>query len=485
MANIQCPLNAAAYAWSDRPAIISGERMISYGEYEALVASTAFALKTRGVMPGQRVAIISKNDLGLLVLLLAIPRVGAVSFPISPRLPGQVLQSILKRVRASVVIDPENRLPRKGSSETGRIDPGSLFAAATSSTSTSGDEVTLDLDDEATIILTSGSTALPKAALHSWGNHYYNALGSNKNLPIEPGHGWLLSLPLYHVGGLGILFRTILGGGTLVLPEQGETIHAAVERYAVTHLSLVSTQVFRLLNQGLSDQAVGRLRALLLGGGPVSSTLITRAVNRGLPLCTTYGLTEMASQVTTTVPGDAGDRLFSSGKILEYRRLRIEDGAIFVKGRTLFRGYVEEQGIERPFDDKGWFKTGDMGRMDRKGYLTFLGRQDNMFISGGENIQPEEIEGALCAMLDITQAVVVPVEDEEFGFRPVAFVRTPSGVHLDQEDLICQLERDLPRFKIPEAFLPWPEEADERGLKPDRTYLTTLAGELQPTRLNK
>jgi O-succinylbenzoic acid--CoA ligase len=335
----------------------------------------------------------------------------------------------------------------------------------------------MDLDDDATIVLTSGSTEVPKAVLHSYGNHYYSALGSNQNIPVGPGDRWLLSLPLYHVGGLGIIFRVLLGGGAVIIPEGKQSIGASVDAYDATHLSLVSTQLYRWLNEGVSRQTINRLKAVLVGGGPVSGSLIHRAYEAGIPLFTTYGSTEMASQVTTTASGDSQDQLFTSGKVLDYRSVQISHGEILVKGDPLFRGYVSGAKTIRPVDEDGWFRTGDLGRLDAEGYLTFLGRKDHMFISGGENIVPEEIERQLCLLPHVAEAVVVPLEDKEFGSRPVAFVKMCGNQTGALEELARHLEKHLPRFKIPLVFYAWPERVDDGPIKPDRRYFSRLARE--------
>ncbi|MDQ3864187.1 MAG: AMP-binding protein, partial [Actinomycetota bacterium] len=152
-----------------------------------------------------------------------------------------------------------------------------------------------------------------------------------------------------------------------------------------------------------------------------------------------------------------------------------ERGEILVRGETLFAGYVEGEELDRPLDAGGWFHTGDLGELDENGYLRVRGRMDNLFISGGENIQPEEIEEALCRLEGIHEAVVVPVPDEEFGARPVAFVRTDDG---ELEDLARKLEPVLPRFKIPISFHPWPER-ERPGMKADRAALGERARSLR------
>jgi O-succinylbenzoic acid--CoA ligase len=267
----------------------------------------------------------------------------------------------------------------------------------------------------------------------------------------------------------------LLGGGTVVIPESKEDINTTVEQYGITHVSLVSTQLYRWLNRGVSKKATSTLKAVLVGGGPVPASLVSKASQAGLPLFTTYGSTEMACQVTTTAPKDPEDRLFTAGKLLDFRSLKIDEGEILVRGKTLFKGYVSEGKTTLPVDNEGWFRTGDVGELNGEGYLAFLGRKDNMFISGGENIHPETIERQLCLVPRIAEAVVVPIEDNEFGFRPVAFVKTLGNKALDQKGLAADLEQQLPRFKIPVAFYEWPKEEDKGRIKPDRSYLRRMA----------
>ncbi|HET7273332.1 MAG TPA: o-succinylbenzoate--CoA ligase, partial [Rubrobacter sp.] len=314
---------------------------------------------------------------------------------------------------------------------------------------------------------------VPKSALHTFGNHYYNALGSNTNIPLTPGDRWLHSLPLYHVGGLSILFRCLLAGATITLPEPGTPLGEAITVLRATHVSLVATQLLRLLRE---DVDLGGLKAVLLGGGPVPAYLVDEALARGLPVHTSYGLTEMASQVTTTQPGAAPEELRTAGRVLPHREISVSgEGEILVRGETLFAGYVEGEKVDRPLDPSGWLHTGDLGELDDEGYLRVTGRRDNLFISGGENVQPEEIEEALCRLEGIDEAVVVPVPDDEFGDRPVAFVRT-NGVALEPEYLAQSLEPVLPRFKIPISFHPCPDAAV--AMKADRAALGELARRL-------
>lgn len=283
-----------------------------------------------------------------------------------------------------------------------------------------------------------------------------------------------MSLPLFHVGGLGILFRTFLAGTTLVVPDRDEPVEVSIPRYHITHVSLVSTQLYRLLECN-GDKTFGTLKAMLLGGSAFPESLIRAAIDHKLPIFTSYGLSEMASQVTTTPVGANWVQLLTSGLRLRHRRIKIGPlGEILVAGPVRFRGYIEGRALSLPFDSQGWFATGDLGQIDDNGYLHVLGRKDNMFISGGENIMPEEIEFVLAQVPGVEQAVVVPVEDLEYGFRPVVFVKAIGKTVLIREEVLAFLEQRLPRFKVPDRFYQWPVGVGEGMLKIKRPFFKQL-----------
>ena len=284
----------------------------------------------------------------------------------------------------------------------------------------------LDLSQTATYLFTSGSTNSPKIAMHTLSNHIYSALGVNSYFNLKQGDTWQLTLPLHHVGGLAILFRVILAGAAVSLDGPA------------THASWVPTQAERALKSCPS------YKAILIGGAPLSMQLALKCSSH-FPIFPSYGLTEMSSTVII------------KNTILPYRRARIVDGELQVAGPTLFQGYLGEKRTS------SWFKTGDLASPDFK----IIGRKDRLFISGGENIQPEEIETALLSLPGITQAVVVPVTDQEFGQRPVAFI---DNINVSKN----QLEDLLPRFKLPIAYLPLPKQTG----KPDLMALAAKANAL-------
>ena len=464
-----CPLRAAAIASPGAPAIAGAGDALTYGELDRRVAVAVQVIEDLGLGAEARVALHLRGDERSFVLVLALIRAGCVACPLSTRLPPGGLAPLLQKIACRALISSDENLLEETDAGIRRLRPEELLAGepATRDQAQDSKPLHLALDRAATIIFTSGSTGAPKAALHTFGNHYYSALGSNANIALAPGDRWLHSLPLYHVGGLSILFRCLLAGATVALPQPGAPLGRVIAD--ATHLSLVSTQLLRLLREEGFEGAV--LKAILLGGGPIPLPLVDEAAARGLPVHTSYGLTEMASQVTATPPGASREELRTSGRPLPHREIPIsEDGEILVRGETLFAGYVENDITDHPLDADGWFHTGDLGELDADGYLHVRGRKDNLFISGGENVQPEEIEEALRRLVGVEEAVVVPVPDAEFGSRPVAFVRTRGG---EFGDLARALEPALPRFKIPVAFHEWPGETG--GIKPDRASLRERA----------
>lgn len=449
------PVHAAALARPEAPAVVLPEHVVTYRTLDRRVEGAARRLRALGLRPGDRLAIHRPLDLEALVLLLGALRAGLVVAPLSTRQPAAAVPDLVQRLEARALVGEGGlRIEEVVGME---AEPRGVPDWA--------------LERPATLLFTSGSTGAPRAVLHTLGNHVWSARGWAERLPLGPGDGWLLELPLYHVAGLAVAFRCVLAGATVVLAPGGP---AEARRLGVTHASMVATQLIRAL-RGPEAEALAGLRALLLGGSAIPTGLLEEASRLGLPVSTSYGLTEMASTVTATAPGDAPEALATAGAILPHRELRIaEDGEILVRGRTLFGGYLEGGNVRRPEEGEGWFATRDLGRWAEAGgrrLLEVLGRKDHLFISGGENVQPEEVEAALARLPGVARAVVVPVPDAEFGHRPAAFVEAEAWAPGAWREALAEV---LPRFKVPEAFHPWPAWA-EAGVKPDRRRLRAEA----------
>lgn len=463
---------------------------MNFSELELITATVAQRLGARGVVPGERVGLLVPPGPAYPVLLLSLLRAGAVAVPISTRLPGSAVPGLLGRIGCRRLIGDCSEQPNPAAGMR-VIDVVRLFAAPERhrfegqppeyvhgdepGTALAGTPLPpFDPAADATVVFTSGSTGVPKAALQTFENHWASAVGANRNIPLRPGDRWLLSLPPWHVGGLAVIFRCLLGGAAITIKGKDEPLADAIPGFGATHVSLVATQLYRLLRDERGRAALRNLKAVLLGGGPAPAALIAEALRAGAPLVASYGSTEMSSQVTASRPGDPREALSTAGRPLAFRELSIAaDGEILVRGRTLFRGYVEETVVRPARDAAGWFHTGDLGCLDADGRLIVTGRRDTMFISGGENIHPEEIEREILRFPGVLEAIVVPLPDPEFGARPAAFLRTFAGRLPVDAELDRFLRMTLPGFKIPQRYLLWPEI--EEGMKPDRRTFTAIA----------
>ena len=310
-----------------------------------------------------------------------------------------------------------------------------------------------------TLLFTSGSSGMARAVWHDLEAHFANSCGAAERIPLRSGCGWLLSLPLNHVSGFSVLVRCLLTGATVVFPDKNLDLKNQIEDSVVTHVSLVAVQLRRLLAEG---SALGDLQAALIGGGPIDRSLVEQAMSAGVPLHLTYGMTETSSQIATSARLRSLEADVSAGKVLPGREVRISPGGeIQVRGEVLPRGILTAQGLQPATDAEGWFSTGDAGRFDVSQNLIISGRLNRMFISGGENICPESIEGLLMSFPEVRRAVVVGIPDQEFGARPVAFIAGEA----DAGSLRAFLRSRMEGFAVPDLFLPWPTDVPEDDAK--------------------
>ncbi len=444
MSLILCPLHSAARRWSDAIAVSGPEGDLSYEALDARVSALALHLKAQGVRAGEHLGYLGQNRLEAILLLYAALRLGAVFVPLSPRFPQAQRDALIQELDIRWCWS-EGELPQG-------------VRALTMTSGAVGQPWQVDLNRPLTLILTSGSSGHPKAAMHALAQHIAAAEGSHDQTPLHRGDRWLLSLPLFHIGGLAILFRCLSCGATAVLPGHLD-LASNLKQQRITHLSLVATQLVRLLDREDAREVLASVSTLLLGGGAIPARLLERLKAYPIRVLTSYGMTEMGSQITTGPANDQG----LSGTPLAGRQVRINNGLIEVRGDCRFLGYYARGEVTRPFDPEGWFATRDRGQFVGE-QLKVLGRADNMFVSGGENVQPEAIETVIKRCDGVEEAIVIPVDDAEFGQLPVAVVK---GVWAP-EQWEKRILKSLPRFMRPRRYLPWPEQLTQAGLKVSR-----------------
>jgi o-succinylbenzoate---CoA ligase len=406
----------------DRAALIADGIELSYAELEREAEAAARRLAARGARKGATVALELESGVSYVVLLHALMKIGAITYPINTRLAPAERAIELGRAEASLVVR----------------DSGDLGL-------TEADLPLLgehDLNALHCRILTSGTSGRPRPVGLTYGNHLWSAVGSAFNLGMEPTDRWLCCLPLFHVAGLSIVMRSVIYGTTVVIHDgfDVDRIAASLEGDGVTLVSLVATQLVRLLE---ADVDLLPLRAALIGGGPVPDDVLAEALGRGATVVQTYGLTEAASQVTTLAPADAARKLGSAGRPLLTTHLRIQDGEILVQGPTVAPGVADED---------GWLHSGDLGRIDDEGFLYVYDRLGDVIVSGGENVLPAEVEEVLLRHPDVADAAAVGRADPEWQEAVTAVVVLVEGAEASADELRHHCAEELAAYKVPKRF---------------------------------
>jgi O-succinylbenzoic acid--CoA ligase len=430
-------------------AVMVAHQPVSWLVLRRQVDKLAADFQHQGVEPGCGVALCGKNSYPLLLAYLALLQCGARLLPLNPALPVSLLATLLPDLDIDFAFSPD-LLPTLPATVI-RLNPPSTEHRWLN-------PPRWDAQRLATLTLTSGSSGTPKAAAHSYAAHLASAEGVLQLMDFQSQDRWLLSLPLFHVSGQGIVWRWLTAGGGLVVRD----MHLLADALAgCTHASLVPTQLWRLLTQPLATLT---LKKVLLGGAMIPVELTEQAEALGISCWCGYGLTELAS----TVCAKRADARPGVGLPLAGREIKLVNEEVWIRAQSLARGYWQRGALQPLADDQGWFHTRDRGVMEQ-GELRILGRLDNLFFSGGEGVQPEDIERVLAAHPRISQVVVVPVNDVEFGQRPVAVIDSEEPLSL--EELLAWSQERLVNFQRPMALLAMPAELKSSGIKVSRRQL--------------
>ncbi|MFS1946551.1 o-succinylbenzoate--CoA ligase [Vibrio lentus] len=445
-------------------ALMTPNRAYTWQQVSVLVSEYQQQLSHQGLSEGDVLTIVGKNQAEVISVYLAALNLGVVCAFTMPQPKARLTQKL-----ESLYSQLDRRylwlLDSCGLDHSDAVDLKTVLV-----TLPCLNEVKVDGDDKpttpqnpnfnpqnlASIVFTSGSTGNPKAVAHTLQQHLCSAQGLLDVFNFEQADTWLLSLPMYHVSGLAIVHRWLAAGGCIKIGSgQLET-----DIEGCSHASLVATQLHRLLK---SKQAL-TLTHVLLGGSHIPEALGLEAQQVGIETWLGYGMTEAASTVTAK-PVDSSN---TAGFVLDQRQLKIEDQRIFIGGNTLASGYYYQGKVTPLVDENGWFDSKDLGEWDGE-QVSIIGRADNQFISGGENIHCEEIERALNQLSLINQAFIVPIEDDEFGFRPIAIVDCTDLP--TKEWFTEQLNGRLERFKFPVEYYRMPHQ-EQLGIKVSRAGLS-------------
>jgi O-succinylbenzoic acid--CoA ligase len=478
-------LASAAAVRPQHPALLVGSTTLSYEALWAGVQRLADAWVQVGIVPGERVGILLVSSLDYALCIHAANLLGVTLVLLNTRLTGPELDYQLALTACRRVIYHEDTAALRQAITLPHRAHAMATLHALSRAGTAVPAAPTTTDTPLAIVFTSGTSGQPKAALLTVGTFYASAVASTQRIGRRDDDRWLCVLPLYHVGGLSILLRAAIDKTTVeLMPRFSEAlVNERLHTSPVTLLSVVPTMLYRMLQTRQRHQAPQALRLVLLGGTAPTEAVLAQAAAAGIPVATTYGLTEAASQVATALPDLPQRKPGTVGQPLSGNRIRIVDdhgadlpsgtpGEILVSGPTLLREYVNSpEATARALRD-GWLHTGDIGYLDADGDLFVLLRRTDLIISGGENIYPAEVERVLLAHPSVQQALVVGLPDEEWGQVVGALVVADTSV--DEAVLRAFCQGRLARYKQPRRLVIAPEMPLTASGKPDRRQVMQI-----------
>ncbi len=444
-----------------KTAVLYKGKSFGYQELFNKSSTSAVLLQNKGIRQNDKVALLGENTPDFIITVLAIWKLKAIPVALNNRLLINELEQQINFSGCSFLIYDDHL---KNTADHIRVSSSS-FSDISTNNDLIGDDYQLNVETSQTalILFTSGSTGKPKAVILSFKNLIKSAEIGNQIFKNEEKDIWLAALPFYHIGGFSIITRTFLYGLTLVIPESISTagIIKSLKEYNPTLTSFVTTQLKRMLDNNIKPNP--GLKHILLGGGFIEPTLVQQALNAGWNVSTSYGSTETSSFVTALTkgnfvlrPGSAGIALFPN-KILimdEHKNILPSNtsGEVVIESDAVAAGYFNNSEETSKKFSGNIFYSGDFGYLDDSGFLYIQARRSDLIISGGENINPLEVERTLLTHPDIIEACVLGLEDKDWGHSVTAVLITRNNTQLTIEEVKSFLKDKLPSYKYPQKL---------------------------------
>lgn len=449
-------------------------RTLSYAQLFQSSLQGAEALRGLGVRHGDRIAILSPNELEYVSLFFAAQRLGAILVPVNFRLTPREVEHILTDSGAkALVYHPEFASVVESISSTAKPAVTlPLFGAGSyvekSSHAPSDDQsFKATADDACMIIYTSGTTGAPKGALLSHGMMFWNSVNTTLRLNISQDDCTVIFLPFFHTGGWNVLTTPFLHRGAKIVLlkkfDAEKVLELSAREKATLLFGVPTTMDMMARTEAFKKADLSSIRYAIVGGEPMPIELIQTWHDKHIPVRQGYGLTEFGPNVFSLNEQDAIRKIGSIGFPNFYSEARVVDdlgrdvptneiGELALRGPMCMTGYWNNEKATRETIKDGWLLTGDLVRRDEEGYFYVVGRKKDMFKSGGENVYPAELEKVIRALPGIREVAVIGVADEKWGEVGKAFVVRDSEA-ITEEILRTHCASALAKFKIPKYFV--------------------------------
>jgi len=453
-------------------------RIFTYRQLDERTRRLAAHLQGTGVGKPDRVALLAPNCPEFFELQFACGKIGSVMVPLNWRLTVPELAYILGDCAPKVLIHDASFRPqalelkaRCGIAHLLEIDidrADSSYERAVMAASATPAVAVLTHDDISTIMYTSGTTGHPKGAIITHGMTFWNVVNLGVPAMISPASVQLVVLPLFHTGGLNCYANPVLhAGGTILLMrtfDPGAALdHISDKALGITHFFAVPAPYqFMMQHPTFQGADLSRLRMSGVGGAPCALTILETWAARGVPLVQGYGMTETSPASTMLDAADAIRKVGSAGKPLLHTDVRIVDeagrdvprgsiGELWTRGPNITPGYWNKPEATAASFVDGWLKTGDAAREDDEGFIYIVDRWKDMYISGGENVYPAEVENVLFQLPQVADAAVIGVPNERWGEVGKAVIVIKPSETLAEADVITHCLARLAKFKVPQS----------------------------------
>lgn len=466
----------------EREALVDRDRRFTYRQLNQRVNRLCRALTGLGLAGGDRLAMLSYNCAEFVEVIMAAARMGLLLVPLNWRLTAAELGFMLEDSGAGALLfDPELQelasdltagrpgltLVTLGDAQVLGAEPyDALLAGADEAPF--APEKPVDSDTPHIIMYTAGTTGKPKGAVLSQGASFWNAANLQLDLGFTRRDRDLLVLPMFHIGGIGLFTLPVLyAGGTVVIQRTFDpeaTLRLLEEERITLFFGVPAIFLFLIQHPKFRAEALAGCRVVMCGGAPLPTSLVQQYDKAGITLQQGFGMSEAAPSIATLVKERAVAKAGSIGQPLFHVQARIagddgqglpadEVGELLIKGPNLMQGYWNRPEATAEAFAGGWFHTGDLARMDAEGDLYIVDRKKDMFISGGENVYPAEVEEAIYELPQVSEAALIGVSDERWGEVGRAFVVVKEGQSLDAKGLNAHLSGRLAKYKIPKSVV--------------------------------
>ena len=458
---------------------------LTYEQFNENANLTADALKSLGVKKGDRVALLMMNSSEYMELFFAIGKIGAICVPLNIRLVADELTYIINDSGAETLVYGDDFNNMVGQIRSKGEDATKVVNWIKSGTSGDADEFALNFDalkagkskdepeidgfedDPIFIMYTSGTTGLPKGAVHTHNTVTWAALSMATTWEMRNDDRFLIALPLFHVGALMPAVMSVLCGITAVTTKAFDPslYWKVLESERITNSLMVPTILTVMLQAPEKDVCdFSSFRWTSIAGAPVPVSLLEAGEKIGLNVEQLFGLTEACGPGTTLIGSDVARKVGSAGKPFLFTEARVVDaedrdvppgepGELLIRGKNIMREYWNLPEASADTLRNGWLHTGDVATTDEEGFIYIVDRLKDMIISGGENIYPAEIEKIIAGMPGVFQVAVIGQSDPKWGETPVAVIVRNNGGGLDEQQVFEYCQGKMARYKQPKKVI--------------------------------